>query len=118
MEEAQRLCDRVGIIDEGRLIAEGTQAQLTAQIDEHTRLKVSASGPLEAFADAAGALDGVVSAHIVEGALELLVDDGARALAPVVEAAEASGVVVESIDVAEPDLEAVFLHLTGKALRD
>jgi len=118
MEEAHRLCDRVGIIDEGRLIAEGTQSELIAQIDEHTRMKVAASGPLDAFADACRSIPDITAAKVAEGTVELLVDDGPRALAPVVEAAEAAGVTVESIDVAEPDLEAVFLHLTGKALRD
>jgi ABC-2 type transport system ATP-binding protein len=118
MEEAQRLCDRVGIIDEGRLVAEGTQGELTSQIDEHTRLKVLGSGALDAFAEACRTIAGVASVHVADHSVELLVDDGARTLAPVVDAAEAAGVAIESVDVAEPDLEAVFLHLTGKALRD
>ena len=118
MEEAQRLCDRVGIIDEGRMIAEGTQAELTQRIDEHTRVTVIASGALGPFASACAALPGVVSAEVTGTAVSLLVDDGARALAPLIDAAERSGVTVESIDLSEPDLEDVFLHLTGQALRD
>ncbi|MEZ5142975.1 MAG: ABC transporter ATP-binding protein [Acidimicrobiales bacterium] len=118
MEEAERLCDRVGIIDEGRLVAEGTRSELLRRIDEHTRVRVEASGDLGAFAAACSQLDLVESATPAEGLVELLVDDGSRVLAPMVETADRLGVHVGSIDVAEPDLEAVFLHLTGKALRD
>ncbi len=118
MEEAERLCDRVGIIDEGRLVAEGTRRQLLEHIDEHTRIRVEASGDLAAFAAACRDLDLVHGATPGDGVVELLADDGGRVLVGVVEAAEKLGVQVGSIEVAEPDLEAVFLHLTGKALRD
>jgi ABC-2 type transport system ATP-binding protein len=118
MEEAQRLCDRVGIIDEGRLVAEGTQAELVAQIDEHTRVKVHATGKLTQFATACRAIPGIVGATATDDLVELLVVDGGRALAPIVDAAGVVGASIDSIELAEPDLEAVFLHLTGKALRD
>jgi ABC-2 type transport system ATP-binding protein len=118
MEEAQRLCDRVGIIDEGRLVAEGTQPELISQIDEHTRIKVDATGNLGEFTAACRALAGVVSATATDHLVEILVEDGGRALVPIIDAAELVGTSIESIDLAEPDLEAVFLHLTGKALRD
>ena len=118
MEEAERLCDRVGIIDEGRLVAEGTRRELLQRIDEHTRIRVEATGDLVAFTDACRALDLVHGATPGDGVVELLADDGGRVLVAVVEAAEHLDVQVGSIEVAEPDLEAVFLHLTGKALRD
>jgi ABC-2 type transport system ATP-binding protein len=118
MEEAERLCDRVGIIDEGRLIAEGTRRELISRLGTASRVRVEGVGPLEAFAGRAGALPLVASAAVADGAVEVTVDDGRRAIAALVEAAEASGVEVGSIEVVEPDLEAVFLHLTGKALRD
>lgn len=118
MEEAERLCDRVGIIDEGRLIAEGTRRELIASIDAHTRIRLEAEGDLERIASVCDALEHVHEARAVDGAVELLVDDARLVLAPVVEAADHAGVHVGSIDVTEPDLETVFLHLTGKALRD
>jgi len=118
MEEAERLCDRVGIIDEGRLVAEGTRRELLERIDEHTRIRVEASGDLVALADACRGLDLVHGATPGDGVVELLAEDGGRVLVGVVEAAERLGVQVGSIEVVEPDLEAVFLHLTGKALRD
>ncbi|MFN8039669.1 MAG: ABC transporter ATP-binding protein [Acidimicrobiales bacterium] len=118
MEEAERLCDRVGIIDEGRLVAEGTRRELLERIDEHTRIRVEAVGDLAALAEACRALDLVQGATPGDGVVELLADDGGRVLVGVVEAAERLGAQVGSIEVVEPDLEAVFLHLTGKALRD
>ena len=119
MEEAERLCDRVGIIDQGRLIAEGTRRELVAQIGERDRIELAASGDLAGLA--AGCrrtLDGVDEATVVAGGLHLVARDGRRLLPKLLELAEAAGVEVTSVEVLEPDLEAVFLHLTGKALRD
>jgi ABC-2 type transport system ATP-binding protein len=118
MEEAERLCDRVGIIDEGRIVAEGTRRELVAQVGERDRLRVSASGPLDVFARECLDLDGVEGADVTEDGIELLAQNGQALLVPLVRKAEALGVKVTGVDVVEPDLEAVFLHLTGKALRD
>jgi ABC-2 type transport system ATP-binding protein len=118
MEEAERLCDRVGIIDEGRLVAEGTRRELTASVGQTDRLRMTATGDLVAFAARCRLLDGVQSADVVENGIEVLASDGRRLLARVVDAAESAGALVDSVEVIEPDLEAVFLHLTGKALRD
>ena len=112
MEEAERLCDRVGIIDEGRLVAEGTRRELIAQVGQQAGLRVSGTGDLDALA---ALLPGAV---VRDGAVDLVVHDTGRALAEVVTAAERVQVVIAGIDTSEPDLEAVFLHLTGKALRD
>jgi ABC-2 type transport system ATP-binding protein len=119
MEEAERLCDRVGIIDQGRLIAEGTRRELVATIGERDRIELAASGDLVGLAAAArGTLDGVDEATVVPGGLHLVGRDGRRLLPRLLELAEQAGVEVTSVEVVEPDLEAVFLHLTGKALRD
>jgi linearmycin/streptolysin S transport system ATP-binding protein len=119
MEEAERLCDRVGIIDQGRLIAEGTRRELVATIGERDRIELAASGDLVGLAAAARrTLDGVDEATVVAGGLHLVGRDGRRLLPRLLELAEQAGVEVTSVEVVEPDLEAVFLHLTGKALRD
>jgi ABC-2 type transport system ATP-binding protein len=119
MEEAERLCDRVGIIDQGRLIAEGTRRELVATIGERDRIELAASGDLVGLAAAARrTLDGVDEATVVPGGLHLVGRDGRRLLPRLLELAEQAGVEVTSVEVVEPDLEAVFLHLTGKALRD
>ncbi len=118
MEEAERLCDRVGIIDEGVLVAEGTRAELIERVGVHTHVRVQSPGNLATLAEACRRLPDVLEVSSAPGAVDLLVSDGHRVLAPVVEAAEAAGVAVGGIDLVEPTLETVFLQLTGKALRD
>jgi ABC-2 type transport system ATP-binding protein len=118
MEEAERLCDRIGIIDEGRIVAEGSRPELVEQVGEHPIVRLTATGDL---AGLAAALDGqphVVRAARAEDRLEVTVTDAARALVAVIESAEVHDVHVAGVEVVEPDLESVFLHLTGKALRD
>ncbi|MGH9112761.1 MAG: ATP-binding cassette domain-containing protein [Acidimicrobiales bacterium] len=118
MEEAERLCDRVGIIDEGRLVAEGTRRQLVAHVGAGDRVDVSGSGDLDTFAAACGQLPGIVGVDRRDGGLAIRVDAGSSALAAIVDAAGRTGVTIGGIELVEPDLEDVFLELTGKALRD
>jgi ABC-2 type transport system ATP-binding protein len=118
MEEAERLCDRVGIIDQGRLIAEGSRRELVATVGERDRVELAASGDLAGLAEAAARLEGVDEAGVVAGGVHLVARDGRRLLPRLLEAAEHTGAEVTSVELVEPDLEAVFLHLTGKALRD
>ena len=118
MEEAERLCDRVGIIDEGRIIAEGTRRELTSMVGQRDRIELAASGELSAAAEAVRAIDGVQEASVHEGGLSLIVVDARRILPRILEAVTAADTGVTSVEIVEPDLEAVFLHLTGRALRD
>jgi len=118
MEEAEHLCDRVGIIDTGRLVAEGTRRELVSLVAERDRIELAATGDLEDFAGEVRALDGVEGASVADGQVHLLAS-GARHLLPaVLELAEHQSLEVTSVEVVEPDLEAVFLHLTGTALRE
>ncbi len=118
MEEAERLCDRVGILDEGMLKAEGSRRELIARVGERDRLRIDASGDLRAAATAAQAVAGVEEAVARDGGLDLLARDVRASLAEIVRAVDATGTSITSMEVQEPNLEAVFLHLTGKALRD
>jgi ABC-2 type transport system ATP-binding protein len=118
MEEAERLCDRVGIIDEGRLVAEGTRRELLGVLGDTGRVRLEGVGPLDRFADTARHLDGVAGIAVVDGAVDVTVADGRRAIATLIDAAESAGVEVGAVEVVEADLEAVFLPLTGQALRD
>lgn len=118
MEEAERLCDRVGILDEGAVRAEGTRRELISLVGEHDRLRIEAHGDLLAAAAAATAVAGVEEAVPRDGGLDLLVRDARASLADIVRAVDGSGAGITSMEVREPNLEAVFLHLTGKALRD
>jgi ABC-2 type transport system ATP-binding protein len=118
MEEAERLCNRVGIIDEGKIIAEGTRRELVALVGGLDTVKLGATGDLAAAARTVRELDGVRDVTTHDAGLELLVVDARRMLPPILAAVNEDGVSVRSVEVVEPDLEAVFLHLTGKALRD
>jgi len=118
MEEAERLCDRIGIIDLGQLKAEGTRRELVALVGGRDRVELAGGGALEDAARALGALPSVDQVSVHDGGLDLVVE-GARTLLPeLLRAATAAGLSVTSVEVREPNLEAVFLHLTGKALRD
>ena len=138
MEEAEELSDRVGIIDQGRLIAVGTQAELTRVVGQQETLRlhlaeeasaalvgangtagtpagvVSADGSVELFAG----LPGVLRASAVDHQIVVNVVDAGAALPAVVGRANSGGLHVRSIDIEQPNLEAVFLHLTGRGLRD
>ena len=118
MEEAERLCDRVGIVDQGRIVAEGTRPELVRLVGETDRVSLSATGNVRAAAEALRLIDGVQSVTLREGGLEVIVPEAATILPALLEAATRAGAAVRSVEVVEPDLEAVFLHLTGKALRD
>ena len=118
MEEAERLCDRIGIIDRGRLVAEGTRRELIALVEQQDSITLSATGGLEAFAAECQALAGVARADVTSSGVQLVVGDGGQLLPRVLELAERHDVAVRSVDLSEPDLEDVFLHLTGTALRE
>jgi ABC-2 type transport system ATP-binding protein len=118
MEEAERLCDRIGIIDEGRLVAEGDRRALIARLGAGDRVEVIGTGDIRAFADAVGTLPGTLGVDRRDGRVVVRVDDGSTALAGIVAASERTGVTIGGIELVEPDLEDVFLGLTGKALRD
>ena len=118
MEEAERLCDRVGIIDQGRIVAEGTRRELVSRMGQRDRIVVTATGDVHRFVVACKAIAGVDDAVATATGVELVVREARNRLAAVLEAAEAAEVAVGAVEVVEPDLEAVFLHLTGKALRD
>ena len=118
MEEAERLCDRVAIIDEGRIVAEGTRPELVAQVGGHDRVVVRGTGDLAGLASALGGRSGVLRAELLGDSVVVHTADGPAALAGVVSEADRDGVEITGLELVEPDLESVFLHLTGKALRD
>lgn len=118
MEEAERLCDRVGIIDEGRLVAEGTRRQLVAQVGELDRVELRGRDHLEEAARAVADIEGVVEVGVADHALTVLAGEASSVLPAMISAAGGAGMSLSGVDIQEPDLEAVFLHLTGKALRD
>ncbi|MFO7547395.1 MAG: ABC transporter ATP-binding protein [Acidimicrobiia bacterium] len=118
MEEAERLCDRVGIIDQGEIKAEGTRRELVALVGEKDRLRLAGTGSLQSAADSVLMLSDVESASVAEGGIDLVVADAGGLLSELLQVVTHAGMHVTGVELTEPDLEAVFLHLTGKALRD
>jgi len=118
MEEAERLCDRVGIIDLGELRAEGTRRELVGLVGQRDQVVLALAGNIEAAARACSGIPAVHDASPKEDHLELVVDEARKALPRILETVADAGASVRAVEVTEPNLEAVFLHLTGKALRD
>jgi len=118
MEEAERLCDRIGIIDHGKLIAEGTRAELVSMVGEGDQVRLAATGNLAGAAAGLAARSWVRQAKALDGSIDLVVEKARSELPAILTDVAAAGATVRSVEVTEPDLEAVFLHLTGRALRD
>jgi ABC-2 type transport system ATP-binding protein len=148
MEEAQELSNHIAIMDRGEIIAYGTHDELVRIVGELDRIDLSLSVPpgrervrmdliqtwqgLEGVHQVSGDSHRVVDTETMavadeateiqtaarDGELTLLVDDSNLVLPDLFETAVQSGARITSVDIQEPNLEAVFLHLTGRALRD
>lgn len=120
MEEAQELSNRVGIIDHGKLIAVGTQEELTKQVGEYDSIHIL-TDPMDDLSSIASKLqgfDGITRVMVDESGLNLITSDAGTNLAPIINEISRAGARIKSIEIIEPNLETVFLHLTGRALRD
>jgi ABC-2 type transport system ATP-binding protein len=118
MEEAQELSDHIAIMDNGKIIASGTNEELVKIVGEMDRITLTTNTESVRLVEDWKATPGVKKVAAEDGALILLVDDSNRVLPRLFEVAAVAGVRITSVDIQEPNLETVFLHLTGKALRD
>ncbi|MEU5976877.1 ATP-binding cassette domain-containing protein [Streptomyces sp. NPDC047315] len=119
MEEADRLCDRVAIIDHGRILALDTPAALKQGLGADTTVTVVAKGPAaELAAVLRRDVPEVVRSRLTDGGVELQVKGNDRLLARVVASAEAGGFDLVDLSLAQSSLETVFISLTGKELRE
>jgi ABC-2 type transport system ATP-binding protein len=133
MEEAQELSDRVAILDHGEIIAQGTQSELTHLVGEqdHIRLQIGGEQPAtDLVAQLRTQIPGINEVSYLEpspeqseerippGTLVVTAQRGRSVLPGVIHQLSEAGVEIQSVQVHEPDLEAVFLALTGRALRD
>ena len=115
LEEADQLAGRVGIIDGGRIVAEGTPAELKAQVGDPTlNIALSRSDDLGRAAQALGGFGEMVPGR--PGALALRLPGGASALPAIVRALDEAGVVATGLDLALPTLDDVFVAKTGRRL--
>ena len=119
MEEADKLCGRVAIMDHGKILALDTPSALKQSVGADTIVTVKAEGDPDALADNfTRRLEGVTRTRTVPGGVELHLQGSDRLVPRVVEAAESGGFSLADLSVAEPTLETVFIGLTGKDLRD
>jgi ABC-2 type transport system ATP-binding protein len=118
MEEAQELSDHIAIMDYGRLIAQGTHVELVKIVGEMDRLILSVNTEGEGVMRVWREVSGVKQVSHENGSINLLVEDSNLILPRLFETAAVQGTRITSVDIQEPNLEAVFLQLTGRALRD
>jgi ABC-2 type transport system ATP-binding protein len=119
MEEADRLCNRVAIMDHGRILALGTPAALKQSVEADTIVTVKAAGDPSRLAESLQAdVEGVTRTRLIDDGVELHVKGAERIIPRVVSAAERAGFELADLAVAEPSLETVFITLTGKELRE
>ena len=118
MEEVEFLCDRIAIMDHGKIIAMGTLNELRDVVGGMDVVAVGVSDVSDAVLEAVRAIEGVESADRTDETMEVLTRSSGLILGKLVAVLESEGAHVMSVTVTEPNLESVFLHLTGKSLRD
>jgi ABC-2 type transport system ATP-binding protein len=118
MEEAAELSRHIAIMDKGRIIAYGSHDELIRMVGEQTRIDLTLNTEGEKILPVWQKTEGVAKIDSLDGKVTALVDDSNRVLPRLFESASKANVRITSVDIREPNLETVFLHLTGRALRD
>ncbi len=118
LEEAEALCDRLAIIDHGRILAEGTVEELKARLGEGSLLTVQGRFKAGELASAVGTVAGLQAVEISDDRGMLLVGREASGVGQALEGLFQAGLTFDDITIKEPNLEDLFLNLTGRELRD
>jgi ABC-2 type transport system ATP-binding protein len=118
MEEAAELSHTIAIMDQGKVIAQGTNAELIKLVGGKARLDLTINTEAEKMLAIWRDVDGVAGIDALDSRVTILADDSNRVLPRLFDAASRNHVRITSVDIQEPNLEMVFLHLTGRALRD
>ena len=119
MDEADALCDRLVIIDHGKIIAQGAPKELKASIPGGYLLRLRFNRAPEELLAALRALPTVTEVRPAENAaVDVYAGSGGPLIGPIVTAAQSAGAELQDVHIAEPSLETLFLHHTGRSLRD
>ncbi|MBI1791924.1 MAG: ABC transporter ATP-binding protein [Acidobacteria bacterium] len=118
MEEAEALCDRLAVVDHGKIIAQGTLAELRAMLAEHDLLRLQGSFRPEAAREALRRIDGIEVLQADESQLRLSLAAASRRLPQIFSALAEAGAEVRGTTLTQPSLESLFIKLTGKELRE
>lgn len=118
MEEVEYLCSRICIMDQGRIIASGTQEELVELVNGRTQVSLRLDKADGEIPDILKEIKGVDRVESENNEIAVLGENVDTILAEIIAKVAGNGRRISSIDVRKPNLEAVFLHLTGKALRD
>lgn len=117
MEDAEKLCHRIAIVDKGKLIALDTPDGLLKLVGESDIIQVEAKEIPQASVEAIRQIGDVRKVSMDSGKMTVQLHHGRELLAGIIDTLTSSGTRVESIRIKEPDLESLFLHLTGTSLR-
>ena len=118
MEEVEYLCNELCIMDEGNIVASGTQQQLVDLVKEKAQIDIKLDKIDEVVVSRLREIKGVHEVKVNENVIRLFGSSTDVLLADIIAKVTENGWMIETIDVKKPNLESVFLHLTGKALRD
>jgi ABC-2 type transport system ATP-binding protein len=118
MEEAQELSDHIAIMDNGQIMASGTHDELVRLIGRQDQIDLQLSAPSEQVIAQWQEIPGVAQVAVENGLVTILADDSNVILPRLFDVANENEVRITAVDIQEPNLESVFLHLTGRALRD
>ncbi len=118
MEEVELLCSRVAIMDHGRIIAMGTKDELRKLIGDKDTIYIQAVNPSPQISARLKELPGVAGVSLEGSLFKIIADDGDTVLAGIISILDAQRCKIHSVSIEESNLEGVFLHLTGRALRD
>lgn len=118
MEEVEELCTRIAIIDHGKIIAEGTKAQLKAIITDQKDIGIEVQSAAHLEVSKLEDIAGVKAVEVKENIVHISSDAEVNNLNKIIQQFTAQGIEIRSVQASEPNLETVFLTLTGRSLRD
>jgi ABC-2 type transport system ATP-binding protein len=117
MEEAEHLCDRIAIVDRGRLLACDAPDDLKKRAPGGTLIEITLDGDAEAVLSSARAVPGVTACEAEGRVLRVYHPRGGEVVAPLIGSAQATGRAITNISLVPPSLETLFLSLTGRKLQ-